>query len=103
MGAETPFSSANDGLRVALLVSPRASRNRIGGITAEPGGGRLKVAVTAPPEDGKANDAVIALLARAWRRPKRSLRISAGAGARHKTLHVSGEAEELMQRITGKG
>lgn len=93
----------NDGLRVALLVSPRASRNRIEGMTAEPDGGRLKVAVTAPPEDGKANDAVIALLAKAWRLPKRSLRITAGAGARRKMLHVSGEAEELMQKITTRG
>lgn len=102
--ANSPFTVVKDGVRVALLVSPRASRNRILGIAADAdGGARLKVAVTAPPEDGKANRAVIALLAKSWRVPKTRLSIATGAGARRKLLHVdiggAGDEKELMQRI----
>ncbi len=96
----TPFSLAKDGLRVALRVSPGARRNRIEGIAPDAGGKAvLKISVTAPPEGGKANQAVIALLAKAWRQPKGSFRITAGAGARRKRLHVAGDGKELMRCI----
>ncbi len=67
------------------------------------GGARLKVAVTAPPEDGKANQAVIALLAKKWRMPRRAFTITAGSAARRKNLLIAGDGEELMQRIADKG
>ncbi len=96
----TPFSLAEDGVRVALRVSPRAAGNRIEGIAPDAGGKAvLKIAVTAPPEGGKANQAVITLLAKTWRVPKQSLRITAGAAARRKVLHVAGDGKELMRRI----
>ena len=99
----TPFSLAKDGLRVALRVSPGAGRNRIEGIVPDAGGKAvLKIAVTAPPEGGKANQAVVALLARAWRQPKGSFSITAGAGARRKVLHVAGDGKELMRRIADR-
>jgi hypothetical protein len=99
----TPFSLAKDGVRVALRVSPGASRNRIEGIAPDAGGKAvLKIAVTAPPEGGKANQAVIALLAKAWRQPKRSFSFTAGAGARRKMLHVAGDGKELMRRIADR-
>jgi uncharacterized protein (TIGR00251 family) len=94
--ARLPFRAAADGVTVSVRVTPRAGRNRIEGTAAEANGGvALKVAVTAPPEDGKANDAVIALLARAWRLPKGSVRIIRGAAARHKTLHIAGDPKRL--------
>src|SRR5262245_19909874 len=55
-GSSSPFSPVGDGIRVRLRVQPRARRNRVDGLVAETDGAlALKVAVTAPPEDGKAN------------------------------------------------
>ncbi len=92
--------AAADGLKVALRVTPKAGRNRIDGVAADADGGAvLKVAVTAAPEEGKANAALIKLLAKEWRLPKTTLAIVGGAAARRKLLHVSGEQAELMSRL----
>lgn len=96
----SPFRPAADGVTVALRVVPKAGRNRIEGTVAEADGGvALKISVTAPPEEGRANAAVIALLARAWRLPKSRLRVIQGAGGRRKVLHVEGEAGPLLARL----
>lgn len=97
----SPYRAAPDGVTVALRVAPRSGRNRIEGTVEDADGAvALKVAVTAAPEDGKANDAVIALLARAWRVPKGSMRVVQGATARRKLLHVAGDPAALMARLT---
>ncbi len=59
----------------------------------------LKALVTAPPEDGKANDAVIALLASEWRLPKSAFAVLKGATSRQKTLSVAGDSAHLAGRI----
>jgi uncharacterized protein (TIGR00251 family) len=95
-----PLISAGDGVRVRLRVQPRARRNQIDGLVAEADGGvALKVAVTAPPEDGKANAAVIALLAKAWGRPKSAFAVVAGAADRRKIIHLQGDPARLMQAL----
>jgi uncharacterized protein (TIGR00251 family) len=98
--AALPFSAAADGVRVAVRLSPRARRNGIDGLAEEAGGGvALKVAVTAAPEGGKANAALIGLLAREWRVPKSSVSVVRGTTDRHKTLLIAGASEPLMQRL----
>ena len=95
-----PFSVAPDGVRVAVRLTPRARRNRVEGLAAEAGGGAaLKVSVTAVPEDGKANAALIALLAKEWRVPRSSIAITRGMTDRHKVLHVAGAPAELLGRL----
>ncbi len=95
-----PFRAANGGVKVALRVVPRAGRNRIEGIeTAADGRVWLKVAVTAPPEGGKANKAAIALLAKAWRMPRSAITVVAGGTVRRKTLHVAGDAKVLARDL----
>lgn len=95
-----PFSVAADGVHVRLRVQPRARRNQSSGLVDEADGGvALKVAVTAAPEDGKANEAVIALLADAWRVPKSALSLVAGATDRRKTIHLQGDPRRLMQAL----
>jgi len=85
---------------VGLRVQPRARRNRVDGLVAEVDGGvALKVAVTAPPEDGKANAAVIALLADTWGLPKSAFTVVAGAADRRKIIHLQGDPARLMQAL----
>ena len=74
-----------------VRLSPAASATRVGGLVAEADGGvALKVMVTAVAEDGKANAALIALLARYWRIAKRDLAIVAGTTDRRKIVRVPG-------------
>ena len=83
-----------------IRLTPKASRSRVEGVGAGADGGAvLKVAVTAPPERGKANAAMITLLAKAWRLPKTSMAITAGATARRKTLLVKGDGKALVARL----
>jgi len=70
------------GIQIALKVVPGASRSEVAG----PLGARLKLRVAAPPEGGKANDAVIRLL-RAWLQV-RDVEIVAGHGSSEKTVRV---------------
>jgi uncharacterized protein (TIGR00251 family) len=74
------------GVTVDILVSPRASRPRVGPVT----GDRLKIAVTAPPVDGEANEAVIALLARTLDVPRARIRIVQGQSGRRKRVRIDG-------------
>jgi uncharacterized protein YggU (UPF0235/DUF167 family) len=83
------------GVTVELRVQPRARRTALEVDAA----GVLKSSVTAPPEDGKANAAVIELLAREWRLPKSVFDVKRGAAARNKAVSVAGESAELAARI----
>lgn len=80
-GAAAPAAITFD-----ALVQPRASRARIGPRRA----GRVKIAVTAPPVDGEANAAAIALIASAFGVPPSAVTVIAGASSRRKTLRVVG-------------
>ena len=83
-----------NGVTVDLRVQPRARLTAL-----EARGEALRASVTAPPEDGKANDALIALLSAEWRLPKSVFAVIKGAAARTKTLSVSGEPAALASRI----
>lgn len=88
------------GARVALRVTPKASPAGIMGIETDTAGRAvLKVRVSEPPQGGKANAAVIKLLAKAWKLPKGALRIVAGETERRKTLLVEGDPAELVPRL----
>ena len=94
------LAPAPGGVRLAVRLHPRARRERIEGVTREADGGlSLKVAVKAPPGDGKANEALIALLAQTLGVSRGAVRLDAGAGARRKLLFVAGKAEELGARL----
>ncbi len=96
-----PVTVAHGALRVAIKLKPGGSASRIEGVTRDAAGDRyLDVKVRAAPEKGKANAALIALLARAWRVPQRRLRISAGATHRRKTVLIEGADGELLAQLT---
>ncbi len=88
------------GLRVRLRLTPRAARNAVTGVAPDTDGRPLlRVAVTAPPEDGRANAALIRLLAKAWKLPKSDLTIAGGATGRRKTLRIDGDPAGLARRL----
>ena len=74
------------GVTLDLLVTPRASRERVGPLAGE----RLKIAVTAPPVDGEANAAVIALLARTLGVARAQITIVKGESGRRKRVRIAG-------------
>jgi uncharacterized protein (TIGR00251 family) len=74
------------GVRFAVHVQPRASRNEIVGEHD----GALRVRLAAPPVEGAANEALIELLAKALRVAKRDVRIVTGAASRRKVVEVDG-------------
>lgn len=73
-------------LELDLKVVPGARRDEISG----PLGERLKVRTTAPPEGGKANRAVVGLLARTLGLPARAITIQRGHSAAEKTVRIEG-------------
>ena len=86
--------------RLEVRVQPRARRNDVA-VLAD---GRLKVWVTAAPEGGKANDSVIALLAKQLGVPKRRARIATGHTARDKVLEIEELGrDEVLMRLEAKG
>ncbi len=83
-----------------VRLTPKASCERIDGIAKDGDGkGVLRVAVTAVPENGRANRALIKLLAKQWRLAKSSITIVQGAKDRNKTLLVTGEAKLLLEGL----
>ena len=86
-----------DGERVifTIRVMPRASANAVGGVR----GGALVVRVTAPPVEGKANEAVLAVIAQALGVTRSRVRVEAGVAARTKRVSAPREAEAVLQRL----
>ena len=95
----SPFQAASGGVSVNVRLTPKASRNRIGPVVEGDGGVVLKVQVTAVPERGKANRALIKLLAKAWRLPKTAFTVKKGVKDRRKTIHIEGGTEDLLERL----
>lgn len=95
--------AAGDGVLVAVRVAPRARKSAVEGIAIDDQGKRwLRVSLTEAPADGRANAALIRLLAKRWKMPKSALTIRSGTAARTKTLHVAGNTQAILDRISEK-
>ena len=79
-----------------IRVTPRASANAVTGERD----GVLLVRVTAPALEGKANDAVVALLAKALGTPRGAVRLVRGGSSRTKRISVPRNAEAALDRLT---
>ncbi|HEY9090090.1 DUF167 domain-containing protein [Parasphingorhabdus sp.] len=86
---ETIFAMADEKGRIAVKVTPNAGENTILMPAEAPEAAQLQVRVTATPEDGKANGAVLKLLSKALGVPKSALTIVHGSKARVKTIEIS--------------
>jgi uncharacterized protein (TIGR00251 family) len=99
LSAFAVLSTTATAVRIALRVQPRAAHARIAGVRD----GRLKVQVTAPPVDGAANDAVVALIAAWIGVPRRTVRVIAGLTAREKVVEIaSASPSELGARVAAR-
>jgi uncharacterized protein (TIGR00251 family) len=82
---------------LSVRVIPRSSKSRIDGRR----GDALLVRLAAPPVDGAANEALIDLLAREFRRPKRDITILSGQSSRDKRIDIAGLSEaEGTERLS---
>jgi uncharacterized protein len=95
-----PFAAAAAGVRLAVRLTPKASAARIIGLIEDGTGGvALKVAVTAAPEAGKANEALLALLAKTLGLKRRDLTLALGATDRRKLVDIQGDPVALARRL----
>lgn len=87
-------------MTLRLRVTPNAGADRIEGAeTRADGECVLKLRVAAVPDRGKANAAVLALLAKALALPKSALTLTAGDTARTKTIAITGDPDELAEKL----
>ena len=92
------------GLSLFVRVTPHSGRDAIEGIEVrDDGSAVLRVRVKAVPDKGKANAAVIALLAKALGVPRSAITISSGDTARLKTLAVVGDGPALAAALEQLG
>jgi hypothetical protein len=77
-----------DGCTLSVRVHPGARKNAVTGIHAD----AVKIALTAPPVDGKANEALIAFLAETLRLPRARIAIVAGITSRAKMVRITGKS-----------
>ena len=95
-----PYAANEGGVRLALRLTPRASRNGVGGIVADvEGRPLLKLRLVAPPVEGAANEALIAFLAKTLSLRKADITIRSGAASRVKILHLAGDSGAILQRL----
>ena len=95
------FAAVSDGVRLAVRLTPKSSAERIVGLADEADGGVvLRVSVTVAPENGKANAALLKLLARTFHLPTRDFTVVRGVTDRRKVVAVAGTPAELAARIT---
>jgi uncharacterized protein (TIGR00251 family) len=91
-----PLNETAKGLTFAVKVHPRARKNEITGTV----GDSLKLALTAPPVEGRANQAVIEFFADLFDIPRSSVTIASGETSRNKVVRISGvTAERFRQRV----
>jgi len=85
------------GVSFAVKVHPRAKKNAITGEIDD----ALKLSLTTPPIDGRANEACIEFFAKLLKVPRSSVTIASGLTSRNKVIRVAGiSAEELRKRLT---
>src|SRR5258708_5371498 len=88
-----PIKVTPDGISFAVKVHPRAKKNAITGIV----GDALKLSLTSPPVDGRANEACIEFFAKLFHVSRASVTIAAGESSRNKVVRVAGLTEKIVR------
>lgn len=91
-----PLQESTGGVAFAVKVHPRAKKNAITGEL----GDALKVSLTAPPIEGRANGACVEFFAKLLKVPRSSVTIASGQTSRHKVIRVAGlTAQQVQDRL----
>jgi uncharacterized protein len=90
-----PIEESGGGVTFAVKIHPRAKKNAITGEL----GDALKLSLTAPPIDGKANDACIEFFGKLLKVPRSSVTIASGQSGRRKVIRVNGLSAEDAERL----
>lgn len=91
-----PLHESGDGVAFAVKVHPRAKKNAITGEI----GDALKLSLTTPPVEGRANQACIEFFAKLLKVPRSSVTIASGQTSRNKVIRVSGlTAQQVRERL----
>ena len=93
-----PVQESAKGVAFAIKVQPRARKNAIIGVV----GDIVKLALTAPPVDGRANQAVIEFLAELFEIPRASVTIASGETSRNKVVRIAGMSKQAVERKLGE-
>ncbi len=89
-----PVHESVKGITFAIKVHPRARKNAITGVVSA----ALKLALTAPPVDGKANQAVIEFFADLFAIPRSSVTIASGETSRNKIVRIAGVSKAVAEQ-----
>lgn len=89
------IESITGGVRVHLFIQPKSSKNEVVG----PHNGEIKIKITAPPIDGRANEGLIEFLSDYFDIPKRNVLLVKGDTGRHKTVDLLGISESQARQL----
>lgn len=89
-----PVNESAKGISFAIKVHPRARKNAITGVV----GDALKLALTAPPIEGRANQAVIEFFTDLFAIPRSSVTIASGETSRNKVVRVVGLSKQVVEQ-----
>jgi len=92
-----PIREAPDGVTFSVRIHPRAKKDAITGEF----GDALKVSLTAPPVDGRANEACVEFFAEVLKVPQSSVTIASGQTSRNKVIRVAGVAKSEVEERLG--
>ncbi|HKH99101.1 MAG TPA: DUF167 domain-containing protein [Candidatus Sulfotelmatobacter sp.] len=91
------IQESDKGASFAVRVHPRAKKNAITGEL----GDALKISLTTPPTEGRANEACLEFLAKLLKVPRGSVTIASGLTSRNKVIRVAGVTAELVRQRLG--
>jgi uncharacterized protein len=92
------IQDSSSGATFTVKIHPRAKKNGVTGVV----GDALKISLTAPPVEGRANEALVEFLADLLSVPKSSVTIAAGQSSRRKVIRVAGvSADVVRERLAG--
>ncbi len=93
------IKETDDAYLISIRLQPKASCDEVVGITED---GNLKIRLTSPPVDGKANEALLKFLSKLLKVPKSKLEITKGLKSRSKTIKVGKDLNPLIKKLTNK-